>query len=87
MSDDNCLFCKIRDGQITAAITEISTMTAAKPRRHPSPDGTATPSASMCISRLATPSTLTGAITVSAHPSAFNVNNPKFGGVSITTCL
>ena len=43
------------------AITEIRTITVASPSRHPSPDGTATPSASRCISRLAIPRTPTGA--------------------------
>ena len=52
---------RVKLGTIRPATTEISTMTAASPRRHPSPGGTATPSASRCISRLATPRTVTGA--------------------------
>jgi hypothetical protein len=40
---------------------EISTITAASSRRHPSPSGRATPSPCKCISRLAMPSTVTGA--------------------------
>ena len=52
---------RVKLGTIRPATTEISTITAASARRHPSPEGTATPSASRCIRRLAMPRTVTGA--------------------------
>ena len=52
---------RVKLGTIRPATTEIRTTTAASPRRHPRPDGMATPSASRCIKRLATPRTVTGA--------------------------
>ena len=52
---------RVKLGTIRPATTEIRTITAASPRRHPSPGGTATSSDSRCISRLAMPRTATGA--------------------------
>ena len=48
---------RVKLGIIRPPTTEISTMTAARPRRHPSPAVTATPAPSKCISRLAVPKT------------------------------
>ena len=51
---------RVKLGTIRPATTEISTMTAARPSRHPRPGGTSMSSASRCINKSAMPRTVTG---------------------------
>jgi hypothetical protein len=52
----------VKLGTIRPATTEISAITAARPRRHPSPVGQAAPTVSRCISKLAKARTTTAPI-------------------------
>ena len=53
---------RVKLGTIRPPTTEMSTMSAASPSRHPKPGGRLTPAASRCISKLAMPKTVTAPI-------------------------